>query len=79
MNSFIDFALEHIKNLSTYIGSKRIGSPVNLAAADYTSEIFGDCGFTLERQEIPCQVWVVEQTSLVVKELDKQDLSWSRP
>jgi aminopeptidase YwaD len=64
LNSFADRALEHVKYLSVQIGSRPIGSPANLAAADYISRIFTDCGLSLERQEIPCPDWVAEQTSL---------------
>jgi hypothetical protein len=59
-----DRALEHIKYLSVQIGCRPIGSPANLAAADYIGEVFQSCGLSLERQEIPCPSWAVEQTFL---------------
>ena len=53
-----------MRTLSVQIGSRPIGSPANLVAADYISEVFTNCGLSLERQEIPCPDWVVEQVSL---------------
>jgi aminopeptidase YwaD len=64
LNSFADRALEHVKYLSVQIGSRPIGSPANLATADYISKVFTSCGLSVERQEIPCPDWVAEQTSL---------------
>ena len=64
MKPFADQALEHVRTLSVQIGSRPIGSPANLVAADYISEVFTNCGLSLERQEIPCPDWVVEQVSL---------------
>jgi aminopeptidase YwaD len=66
LNSFADRALEHVKYLSVQIGSRPIGSPANLAAADYISKVFTSCGLSVERQEISCPDWSVEQTSLVL-------------
>ncbi len=74
MNSLADRALEHVKHLSVQIGSRPIGSPGNLAAADYIGEIFQNCGLSIERQEILCPNWVVEHTSL---ELDGEFLEAS--
>ena len=67
MNSFAERALEHVQHLSVQIGSRPIGSPANLAAADYIGGVFQSCGLSLERQEIPCPNWVVEQTFLELK------------
>jgi aminopeptidase YwaD len=64
LNSFAERSLEHVKHLSVQIGSRPIGSPANLAAADYISEVFKNCGLSLEKQEIPCPDWSVEQTSV---------------
>ena len=64
MELLADRALEHVKYLSVQIGCRPIGSPANLAAADYIGEVFQSCGLSLERQEIPCPNWVVEQTFL---------------
>jgi aminopeptidase YwaD len=61
-------ALEYVKHLSVNIGSRPIGSPANLAAADYISEVFRQSGLSLERQEISCPDWVAEQTSLELSE-----------
>lgn len=64
MKSISDRALEHVEHLSVQIGSRPIGSPANLAAADYISNIFKQNGLSLEKQEIPCPDWVAEYTSL---------------
>ena len=73
MNTITDAygALEYVKHLSVNIGSRPIGSPANLAAADYISEVFRQNELSLERQEISCPDWVAEHTSL---ELDKEML-----
>ena len=63
--------LEHVKQLSVNIGSRPIGSPANLAAADYISEVFKNNNLSIERQEIQCPNWVAEHTSL---ELDEEML-----
>ena len=57
-------ALKHVKHLSVNIGSRPIGSPTNLAAADYISGVFERNGLSVEKQEIPCPNWVEEHTSL---------------
>jgi aminopeptidase YwaD len=59
-----DRTLEHVKHLAVQIGSRPIGSPANLTAADYISEVFRQSGLSLEKQEISCPDWVEEQTSL---------------
>ena len=64
MKSLADQALEHVKHLAVQIGSRPIGSPANLAAAGYISEVYTICGLSVERQEIPCPDWTAEQTSL---------------
>jgi aminopeptidase YwaD len=64
LTSFADQALEHVKHLSVQIGSRSIGSPANLAAAEYISIVFMNSGLAVDRQEIPCPEWVVEQTAL---------------
>ena len=64
MELLADRALEHIKHLSVQIGCRPIGSPANLAAADYIGGVFESCGLSLERQEIPCPNWAAEQTFL---------------
>ncbi len=64
MKSFAERALEHVQHLSVQIGSRPIGSPANLAAADYIDGVFQDCGLLIARQEIPCPDWTVEHTSL---------------
>ena len=56
--------LEHVEHLAVQIGSRPIGSTANLAAADYISEVFRQCGLSVERQEIPVPNWMVEHTSL---------------
>ena len=67
MNLLADRALEHVKYLSVQIGSRPIGSPANLASADYISEVFSNCGLSVERQELHCPDWAVEHTSLELK------------
>ena len=57
-------ALEHVKHLSVDIGSRPIGSPANLAAADYIHGVFRKSGLSVEEQEIACPDWVAEQTIL---------------
>lgn len=57
-------ALEHVKHLSVDIGSRPIGSPANLAAAEYIRGVFKRCGLTIENQDIPCPDWVADHTSL---------------
>lgn len=59
-------ASEHVKHLSVNIGSRPIGSPANLAAADYISQVFEGSGLSLEWQEISCPDWVAEHTSLAL-------------
>lgn len=66
--------MEHVKHLAVQIGSRPIGSAANLAAADYISGIFTECGLSLERQEIPCPDWSAQHTSL---ELDEEALECS--
>ena len=56
--------LEHVKRLSVDIGSRPIGSPANLAAAEYIGGVFEKIGLTLEKQQISCPDWVAEHTSL---------------
>ena len=56
--------LEHVKHLAVTIGSRPIGSPANIAAANYISDVFKQAGLTLETQEFPCPDWTQEQTSL---------------
>ncbi|HJR81900.1 MAG TPA: M28 family peptidase, partial [Anaerolineales bacterium] len=56
--------LEHVERLSVQIGSRPIGSPANLAAADYISEVFKQGGLSVETQDIPCPDWFAEHTSL---------------
>jgi Iap family predicted aminopeptidase len=74
LDSLADRALEHVKHLSVQIGCRPIGSPANLAAADYIAEVFQSCGLSIERQEISCPDWVAEKTSL---ELDGESLEAS--
>ena len=64
MKSISGQALDHVKHLSVDIGCRPIGSPANLAAADYISDVFTKCGLILEKQEIPCPDWSTEQTCL---------------
>jgi len=64
LDLFADRALKHVKHLSVQIGCRLIGSPANLAAADYIGEVFQNCGLSIERQGIPCPDWEVETTSL---------------
>ncbi|HEX5810085.1 MAG TPA: hypothetical protein VFY25_15560, partial [Anaerolineales bacterium] len=59
--------LEHIKHLAVQIGSRLIGSPGNLAAADYVDGIFRQCGLSVERQDIPCPDWADEATALFLQ------------
>jgi aminopeptidase YwaD len=58
--------LEHVKHLAVHIGSRPIGSPANLAAADYISGVFNQSGLSLEKQEIPCPNWSEEHMSLAL-------------
>jgi aminopeptidase YwaD len=64
LKTIADGTFEHVKHLAVQIGSRPIGSPANLAAADYISEVFRQSGLSVERQEIPCPDWAAEQTSL---------------
>ena len=64
MKTIADGTLEHVKHLAVHIGSRPIGSPANLAAADYINEVFKKTGLSLEKQEISCPDWVEEHTSL---------------
>jgi aminopeptidase YwaD len=64
LKTVADGALEHVNHLAVQIGSRPIGSPANLAAADYISEVFRHSGLSVEQQEIPCPDWLAEQTSL---------------
>jgi Iap family predicted aminopeptidase len=57
-------SLEHVDRLAVQIGSRPIGSPANLEAADYICEVFSRSGLSLERQQIACPQWDVEQVSL---------------
>jgi len=74
LKTMADGTLEHVNHLAVQIGSRPIGSPANLAAADYISEVFKHSGLAVEQQEIPCPDWVAEQTSL---ELHGQQLEAS--
>ena len=58
--------LEHVRHLAVDLGSRLIGSPANLAAADYISDVFKQSGLIVERQEIPCPDWIAESTTLVL-------------
>ena len=64
MKTISDRALEHVEHLAVHIGSRPIGSPANLAAADYISGVFNQNGLSVEKQEIPCPNWSEEHTSL---------------
>ena len=64
MKTTADGTLEHVKHLAVHIGSRPIGSPANLAAAEYISDVFKQSGLSVEQQAIPCPDWVAEQTSL---------------
>ena len=64
MKSISDRALEHVEYLSVQVGSRPIGSPANLAAADYISDVFKQNGLSIEKQDIACPDWVAEHTSL---------------
>ena len=68
MKTIADGTLEHVKELAVLIGSRPIGSAANLAAADFISKVFEQCGLSLEQQEISCPEWVDEHTSLKVDE-----------
>lgn len=54
----------HVEHLAVHIGSRPIGSPANLAAADYISEVFRQSGLSVEMQDIPCPEWAAVHTSL---------------
>jgi len=56
--------LEHVKHLAVNIGSRPIGSPANLAAAEYISGVFKESGLSVEKQEVSCPNWIEEDTSL---------------
>ena len=64
MNAIAHGTLEHVKHLAVHIGSRPIGSPANLAAAEYIDGVFKQSHLAVERQEIPCPDWTAEQTSL---------------
>ena len=64
MKTIADRALEHVKHLAVEIGCRPIGSPANLEAADYISEVFRNCGLPVQRQEISCPDWVADKTIL---------------
>jgi hypothetical protein len=61
-----DQALEHVKHLAVEIGCRPIGSPANLAAADYIGSVFTKSGLMIEKQVIPCPDWSADQTSLAL-------------
>ena len=56
--------MEHVRYLASDIGSHPIGSPANLAAADYLRGVFEGRGLLVETQEIPCPDWSADLTSL---------------
>ncbi|HET6597012.1 MAG TPA: M28 family peptidase [Anaerolineales bacterium] len=64
MKTIADGTLEHVERLAVQIGSRPIGSPANLAAADYIHKVFKQSGLSVETQDIPCPDWVAEYTSL---------------
>jgi len=74
LKTIADGALEHVESLSVRIGNRPIGSMANLAAAEYISAVFKQCGLSVEQQEIPCPNWMDEGTSL---ELNGQALEAS--
>ncbi|HSL31688.1 MAG TPA: M28 family peptidase [Anaerolineales bacterium] len=57
---------EHVSKLAVEIGSRPIGSPANLAAADYIGGVFAKCGLSVERQSIPCPAWSAGLSSLTL-------------
>lgn len=64
MDAIASEAMGHVKHLASEIGSRTIGSPGNLAAAEYIAGIFGSMGLSLEVQRFPCPDWAEEFTSL---------------
>ena len=66
MKAIRDQALEHVKHLAVEIGCRPIGSPANLAAADYIGSVFTKSGLMIEKQVIPCPDWSADQTSLAL-------------
>lgn len=66
MKAIGDQALEHVKHLSVDIGCRPIGSPANLAAADYIGQVFTKSGLVVEKQPIPCPDWAAEETRLAL-------------
>lgn len=64
MKSIAEGTLEHVEHLAVQIGSRPIGSPANLTAAEYIREVFEQSGLSIETQDIPCPAWVAEHTSL---------------
>lgn len=66
MKTIADGTLEHVERLAVQIGSRPIGSPANLAAADYIREVFEQSWLSIEMQDIPCPDWEAEYTSLAL-------------
>ena len=64
MKTIAEGTLEHVRHLASDIGSRPIGSPANLAAADYIRRVFEGRGLLVEMQEIPCPDWSADLTSL---------------
>jgi aminopeptidase YwaD len=57
-------SLRHLERLACEIGSRTIGSPGNLAAAEYIASIYREAGLSVEFQTFPCPDWTEEFTSL---------------
>ena len=74
MKIIADGTLKHAERLAVQIGCRPIGSIANLAAAEYISEVFGQSGLAVEKQEISCPQWIEEYTHL---ELDGEPLEAS--
>ena len=62
---------QHLTRLCVEIGPRPIGSPGNLAAADYIQGVFEDCRLRVDAQPYPCPSWACLATRL---ELDGQPL-----
>ncbi|RPI33876.1 MAG: M28 family peptidase [Chloroflexota bacterium] len=59
-----DEAYQHLQRLAVDIGSRTIGSPGNLAAAQYIQSSFESHQLSVEQQEFLCPDWAELETSL---------------
>ena len=56
----------HLDHLVSQIGSRFIGSPGNIAAANYIENVFTQSNWIVQRQTFACPSWTTTHTSLKV-------------